>query len=55
MRFTHPVVVPDDDAGATIEVTGKVAAKLDGTGSGWTSSPAAGQKVLRARAVVRLA
>lgn len=28
-RFTKPVVVPDDGTGALIEVTGKVAAKLD--------------------------
>src|ERR1700709_2093945 len=30
VRFTRPVVVPDDDAGAAIEVTGKVTEKLDG-------------------------
>ena len=30
VRFTRPVVVPDDDSGATIEVTGTVAEKLDG-------------------------
>ncbi|MFF5725472.1 MaoC family dehydratase [[Kitasatospora] papulosa] len=29
VRFTKPVVVPNDDAGALIEVSGKVAAKLD--------------------------
>ncbi|CAM5266478.1 dehydratase [Streptomyces sp. WAC 01325] len=29
VRFTKPVVVPNDDQGATIEVSGKVAAKLD--------------------------
>ncbi|MDI9831826.1 MaoC family dehydratase [Streptomyces sp. KAU_LT] len=29
VRFTKPVVVPNDDEGATIEVSGKVAAKLD--------------------------
>src|SRR5919109_5299625 len=29
VRFTRPVVVPDDDKGASIEVRGKVAAKLD--------------------------
>jgi acyl dehydratase len=27
VRFTRPVVVPDDDSGATIEVTGKVSRK----------------------------
>ena len=30
VRFSRPVVVPDDDRGATIEVTGTVAEKLDG-------------------------
>ena len=29
VRFTRPVVVPDDDAGATIEVSGKVSRKDD--------------------------
>jgi len=29
VRFTKPVVVPDDDKGAQIEVSGKVAALLD--------------------------
>ncbi|SCD60624.1 Acyl dehydratase [Streptomyces sp. BpilaLS-43] len=29
VRFTKPVVVPDDETGATVEVGGKVAAKLD--------------------------
>ncbi|HET8970579.1 MAG TPA: MaoC family dehydratase [Candidatus Nanopelagicales bacterium] len=29
VRFTRPVVVPDDDAGAEVELTGSVAAKLD--------------------------
>ena len=30
VRFTHPVVVPDDDTGAVVEVTGKVKDKVDG-------------------------
>jgi len=30
VRFTHPVVVPDDDEGVAVEVTGVVAEKLDG-------------------------
>ena len=30
VRFSAPVVVPDDDAGATIEVSGTVEDKLDG-------------------------
>ncbi|NYI05883.1 MaoC family dehydratase [Allostreptomyces psammosilenae] len=29
VRFTRPVPVPDDDEGATVELSGKVAAKLD--------------------------
>src|SRR3954471_25033438 len=29
VRFTGPVPVPDDDHGALLEVTGKVAAKFD--------------------------
>ncbi|KRV50824.1 dehydratase [Wenjunlia vitaminophila] len=29
VRFTKPVVVPDDDKGATVEVSAKVAQKLD--------------------------
>ena len=29
VRFSRPVVVPDDDRGATIEVTGTVTAALD--------------------------
>lgn len=30
VRFTHPVVVPDNDGGALVEITGKVKDKLDG-------------------------
>ena len=30
VRFTRPVVVPDDDAGATIEATGRVSRKDEG-------------------------
>jgi acyl dehydratase len=56
VRFTRPVVVPNDDAGAVIEVSGKVAKLLEGrrvqvdllVSSG-------GQKVLgMSRAVVQL-
>ena len=55
VRFTRPVVVPDDDRGATIEVTGKVAEKLDGNRVRVElSARSDGQTVLsRARAVVR--
>ncbi|HZG04620.1 MAG TPA: MaoC family dehydratase [Streptomyces sp.] len=59
VRFTKPVVVPDDDKGATIEVSGKVAAKLDDdarTVRVDLTVTSAGQKVLgMSRAVVRLA
>lgn len=59
VRFTRPVVVPDDEKGATIEVTAKVAAKLDDearTVRVDLTAHSDGQKVLGvARAVVRLA
>ncbi|MCZ4124338.1 MaoC family dehydratase [Streptomyces sp. H39-S7] len=59
VRFTKPVVVPDDDKGALIEVSAKVAAKLDDearTVRVDLVATAAGQKVLGlSRAVVRLA
>ncbi|PWG07039.1 dehydratase [Streptomyces sp. V2] len=57
VRFTKPVVVPNDDEGALIEVTAKVAAKLDdNTVRVDLTITSAGQKVLgMSRAVVRLA
>jgi acyl dehydratase len=57
VRFTKPVVVPDDDQGAVIEVSGKVAAKLeDGLVRVDLTAISAGQKVLgMSRALVRLA
>ncbi|MFE7167218.1 MaoC family dehydratase [Streptomyces sp. NPDC057616] len=57
VRFTRPVVVPNDDQGATIEVGGKVAAKLDdNTVRVDLVATSGGQKVLgMSRAVVRLA
>ncbi|MGY1453446.1 MaoC family dehydratase [Streptomyces sp. SS8] len=59
VRFTRPVVVPDDGSGAVIEVSGKVAAKLDDqarTVRVDLKVTSAGQKVLgMSRAVVRLA
>jgi acyl dehydratase len=57
VRFSAMVVVPDDDAGATIEVSGKVEEKLDGSRVALAlTARSAGAKVLsRARAVVRLA
>ncbi|MEW2315199.1 MaoC family dehydratase [Streptomyces bauhiniae] len=57
VRFTKPVVVPDDDKGALIEVSAKVAAKLDdNTVRVDLTATCAGLKVLgMSRAVVRLA
>lgn len=59
VRFTKPVVVPDDDKGALIEVSAKVAAKIsdeDRTVRVELAATSAGQKVLGlARAIVRLA
>ncbi|MCA6095118.1 MaoC family dehydratase [Streptomyces sp. SCA3-4] len=58
-KFTKPVVVPNDDKGATIEVSAKVAAKLDDEARTVRVDLVAmsdGQKVLgMARAVVKLA
>ncbi|MFF4184418.1 MaoC family dehydratase [Streptomyces sp. NPDC001691] len=59
VRFTKPVVVPNDETGALIEVSAKVAAKLDDearTVRVDLTAMSAGQKVLgMSRAVVRLA
>ncbi|MFG2439994.1 MaoC family dehydratase [Streptomyces sp. NPDC048508] len=57
VRFTKPVVVPNDDKGATIEVSAKIGAKLDdNTVRVDLTATSAGQKVLgMSRAVVRLA
>ncbi|MHC3475100.1 MaoC family dehydratase [Streptomyces sp. 7R007] len=57
VRFTKPVVVPNDDKGAEIEVSAKVAAKLDdNTVRVDLTATSAGQKVLgMSRALVRLA
>ncbi|TLS45962.1 dehydratase [Streptomyces montanus] len=57
VRFTKPVVVPNDDKGATIDVSAKVGAKLDdNTVRVDLTAMSAGQKVLgMSRAVVRLA
>ncbi|WEH15881.1 MaoC family dehydratase [Streptomyces sp. VNUA24] len=56
VRFTKPVVVPDDDEGASIEVSAKIGAKLDdNTVRVDLTAMSAGQKVLgMSRAVVRL-
>jgi acyl dehydratase len=57
VRFTRPVAVPDDDRGATLEVAGVVAEKLDGKRVAVDlSATSDGQTVLaKARAVVQLA
>jgi acyl dehydratase len=56
VRFTKPVVVPDDDTGATLEVAAAVAAKLDDNLVRVDiTATSAGTRVLgRAQAVVRL-
>jgi acyl dehydratase len=57
VRFTKPVVVPDDGVGAEIEVTAKIAAKLDDRVVRVDLlAKSAGQKVLgQSRALVKLA
>ncbi len=55
VRFTRPVVVPDDDTGVELEVTGAVTEVDDGRARIEVTCTCAGQKVLgMARAVVRL-
>ena len=56
VRFSAPVVVPDDDKGATVEVAGTVTGKLEGNRLAVdVTARSDGAKVLtRARAVVRL-
>jgi acyl dehydratase len=56
VRFSAPVVVPDDDTGATIEVSGTIEEKLDDNRVALAlTARSDGAKVLtRARAVVRL-
>ncbi|MGW0560471.1 MaoC family dehydratase [Streptomyces sp. NPDC003016] len=57
VRFTKPVIVPNDDKGALIEVSAKVAALLDDNRVRVDlTAMSAGQKVLgMSRAVVQLA
>ena len=57
VRFSSPVVVPDDDKGALVEVSGVVTGKLDGHQVSVDVTARSGDtKVLtRAHAVVRLA
>jgi acyl dehydratase len=60
VRFSRPVVVPDDDQGATLTVTGTVEDKLDGRRVviGLTATVGAGEDISKvlsgAKAVVRL-
>ncbi len=56
VRFTRPVPVPDDDAGATVEVSAKVTELLDeGRAKIMITATHDGQKVLgNAVAIVRL-
>jgi len=56
VRFSAPVVVPDDDKGATVEVSGVVTGKLEGNQVTVDVTARSGDtKVLtRARATVRL-
>jgi acyl dehydratase len=56
VRFSAPVVVPDDNAGASITLSGQVEEKLDGNRVALALTARSGDtKVLtRARAVVRL-
>ena len=56
VRFTKPVIVPDDGVGASIEVSGKISALLEGNKVRVDlTAMSAGQKVLgRSVAVVRL-
>ena len=57
VRFTRPVIVPDDEAGATIEVNGSVAEMLDGNRAKIAiTASCGGQTVLgKAIAIVQLA
>jgi acyl dehydratase len=56
VRFSAPVIVPDDDVGAAIEVSGTVEEKLDGNRVvlGLTARSGEAKVLTRSRAVVRL-
>lgn len=56
VRFTRPVVVPDDDEGGLVEFTGKVAqVRDDGTARVDITAKSGGKTVLaKAQAVVRV-
>lgn len=56
VRFTRPVVVPNDEAGAEVELTGKVSALEDGLATVQITATFAGKTVLgKAVATVALA
>ena len=57
VRFSAPVVVPDDDTGATVDVSGAVAEMLDGNRVAVDLDARVGdsQVLAKARAVVQLA
>lgn len=56
VRFSSPVLVPDDDSGATIVVSGVVEEKLEGNrvAIGLTARSGDAKVLTRARATVRL-
>jgi acyl dehydratase len=56
VRFSSPVIVPDDDQGATIEITGTIEEKLEDSRVvlALTARSAEAKVLTRARAVVRL-
>lgn len=56
VRFSKPVVVPDDDKGATLTVSGEITEKLDGNRVVVTLTAKAGDDTVLqgARATVRL-
>jgi acyl dehydratase len=56
VRFSRPVVVPDDDAGATLSVSGRVEEVLDGgrVAVALTATVGEDRVLSQARAVVRL-
>jgi acyl dehydratase len=56
VRFSAPVVVPDDDSGAVLELSGTIEEKLDGNRVviGLTARSGEAKVLTRARAVVRL-
>ena len=56
VRFSRPVVVPDDDAGATLTVSGVVEDKLDGSRVvvGLTATVGESRVLSAAKVVVRL-